>query len=324
MDATLKNALRLERDLLPEELIAKKIYEKCTALKISKFRTKEEKQVLMMIGVNLGLDVDLKTLKLLYLGGKQIAERTISVREAEVMSRARTREAAIFEAQIETAKLMGKEKYLAKRPALGNNKSKVSMPYSKFGFAPSFEMEINNACLMEEAAKARHRAYDVNEILNFGATEVTRKNTELCVKGKVGSTTKEEVREYISSRLIDNEYSFEAEVYPQVEMTRCVVTKGRNFLVQGEVKCSDVVDLFGKKAIVDGVYLLSVLDANGITVAEGVFSAPGVGQADLTKVGFVNGYTFQAVCVTDTPEEIDPTGIYTCVASPVNVWAIEI
>jgi hypothetical protein len=94
--------------------------------------------------------------------------------------------------------------------------------------------------------------------------------------------------------------------------------------VQGEVKAPDIVDLFGKKAVLDGVFCLSVFNETGEIVAEGVFSAPGLGEHDLTKVGLVNGYNFQALCVTDTPEEIDPNGRYMCVATPISIWAIEI
>ena len=131
MDTTLRNVPRSERDLLPEELIAKKLYEKCVDMKVSKFKTAEEKRILMSIGENLGLDVDFKTMKKLYLGGKQIAETTLSARVADEMARARNREVSIFEAQIDEAAAMGRDKYLAKRPAMKTARGKINVPVAR-------------------------------------------------------------------------------------------------------------------------------------------------------------------------------------------------
>ena len=324
MNTTLKNASQTGAQLCPEELIAKKIYEKCVELKLSKFKTKAEQQALMAIGANMGLNLDLKTMKLLYLGGQQIAEEVQTGQKVTTVAEAHEREQKIFDAQVAKAAFIGKDKYLAKTPAVSNGKNKLNLPYSTRGFMRTSEMEITNACIVAEAADKRRYARDVAEIVHGGEAVVERKRAAIAAERGGSFATKAALREYIDSRLVDTSYAFEAEVFPTVQNLRCMVTKGRNFVVQGEISCSDVVSLFGKKAVLDGAFRISVADETGALVAEGVFSAPGIGNAELTEVGFVNGYTFQVLCVSDEPLKIHPNGFYTCVATPIAVWAIEL
>ena len=324
MNTTLKNASQNVGQLCPEELIAKKIYEKCVEMNLSSFKTKEEKQALMTIGAQFGVDLPFKKMKLVYLGGQQIAEEVKAGEKATAIAEAHAREQKIFDVQAEKASLIGKDKYLAKRPTLRAGKDKIALPYSTRGFLRSAEMEINNACIMAETADKRRYARDLAELIDGGEAVAAKKKSAIAAERDGRFASKAEVRAYIESRMMDTSYAFEAEVFPTLENLQCAVTKGRNFVVQGEVKCSDIATAFGKKAILDGAFRLTVADENGAVVAEGVFAAPGVGETDLTYAGFVNGYTFQALCVSDEPLKIHPNATYVCVASPIAVWAIEL
>ena len=324
MDETLKNSPAEERKWTEEELIAKKIYDKCVELNLSEIKTREAKQKLTAVCAGFGVSGKPRELKRVYAFGAEVAKEMLYRKNQEQLALARSREQGYFDADREAAALIGREKYLAKRPNRQAERNSIALPYNTRGFVSAAERDIDNACLVAAAANARRQAHVVEKILNNGKTAIERE-TEIMINEHQGvGISQAELREHIATRLVDFEARFETEEYPELVNLKCLVTKGRNFLVQGEVSAPEVVSLLGRRAILDGTYQLSVVDEKGIVVAEGFFVAPGIGETDLNVVGLVDGYTFQSLCLSENPEAIHPNGTYECVATPAAFWAIEL
>ena len=156
-----------------------------------------------------------------------------------------------------------------------------------------------------------------------GKAVLGQKRERMAAENSGRFVSKAEMEQYIATRLLVKNDGEMAKTLAFSDL-KCRVTKGRSFLVQGVVSAPATVTVAGKKAILDGSCKVTVKDAKGAAVAEGVFSAPGIGQCDLTYAGFVEGYTFQCLCVSADPTLVHPNGSYTCEVSPLCLWAIEL
>lgn len=307
------------RALNAEEQAAKSIYDKCKEMRLTEFKSKEAQAKLQVIAATFGVEGNAKRLKKVYAEGERLAKEQADAELQAKLGAARAVEAKLAEAQRAEAALIGKSKYTAVRPA----KSAIGLTAGARGFHSGAEIEINNAAALAAVVDARRLARDAAEVLASGKEILDEKRSAMAAENSGRFVSRAALQQYVASRMLAKDVGAAAQALGFSDLT-CKVTKGRNFLVQGSVSAPAVVPIAGKKAILDGSCRVTVKDAKGAVVAEGVFSAAGVGQLDLLYAGFAEGYTFQSLCVSADPALVHPNGSYTCEVSPLCLWAIEL
>lgn len=307
------------RALSAEEMAAKSIYERCAEMHLTEFGSKPAQEKLAAIAASFGVEGNVKKLKKVYAEGEKLVRAQADAEKQARLQAARAAEAKIAEAQRAEAALIGKSKYMAARP----QKLAIALSESARGFHSGAQMEINNAIAVATVIDARRLARDAADALTGGKAALDKKRETMTAENSGRYATKAELGQYLSSRLLVKSVGA-AEKEIRFADLKCMVTKGRNFLVQGTVSAPAILPIAGKKGILDGSCKVTVKDEKGAVVAEGVFSAPGVGQNDLLYAGFVEGYTFQSLCVSADPARVHPNGKYTCEVAPLCLWAIEL
>ena len=307
------------RALNAEEQAAKNIYERCVEMRLTEFGSKAALARLQAIAASFGVEGSSKKLKKVYAEGEKLVKEQINAEWQAKLAAARAIEGKIAEAQRAEAALIGKSKYMAARPG----KSAIALSESARGFHSGAEIEINNAIAVASVIDARRLARDAADALAGGKSALDRKRDAMAAENSGRYVTKAELGQYLATRMLAKNVGDAAKALGFADL-KCKVTKGRNFLVQGTVSAPALVPIAGKKAILDGSCKVNVKNEKGVVVAEGVFSAPGVGQNDLLYAGFVDGYTFQSLCTAADPALVHPNGKYTCEVAPLCLWAIEL
>jgi len=326
--------------------------------------TKEE-EALLVVAKSFRPEISLAEAKELFnMGGAEYRKR-IHQEINKKIERARKSEAEKFQAQKEDADRVGKTKYtyiaeyhealdcvnhaLRSAQEAGAREMLKSRAHkqdwatfgglasalggSGAGFAVASSIQQQNEKAQQTAAETRLQA--------SAALEYYRKNP---IQSQYSKSEKQ-LREYVESRLFcDTNVN---EWFRGLEFSNilCRITEGKNFVIQGEIKCPASYTLLDRLCVLDGAVKILIRDKSKRVVAEGYFAAPGSGNMKLSEVGFYNGIIFQSLCQTIPPideddiyayfnidegdkysylENINEGEMYTYEFEPYHLWLIEV
>lgn len=305
-----------------EQAKAKMLYKKCTELRVFNFREKDAKIKMQIVAETVGWNgSSFAELKCLYTAGKALAEADSAAKAALGWSRVRAHELALYEAQKAVAEKQGKAKYIEFDPAAMKTYKVVA---SGVGLSSSAELARRNADAAASAEKARRKEKWRADYRAKGKNCMESESEKLRKYSLGCSATEAEMKEYVQSRLLD-EHNLAAKADKlRIEKVKLAPTKGKNFMVQGVIKCPETMQWLGQTCVLDGSFNVWVKDSKGNVVAEGYYAAPGANVTDLAKVGFYNDLCFSVVCKVEENVKINLLEKYTCEFIPMHMWLIEL
>lgn len=305
-----------------EQAKAKMLYKKCTELRVFGIDDKDAKIKMQIVAETVGwIGFSFSDLKRLYTAGKALFEADRAASAALGWSRVRAHELALYEAQKSVAEKHGKAKYIEFDPAAMKTYKVVA---SGVGLASAEELARRNADAAVSAEKARRKEKWRADYRAKGKKCMESESDKLRKYSLGCSATEAEMREYVQSRLLD-EHNLAAKADKlRIEKVKLAPTKGKNFMVQGVIKCPETMQWLGQTCVLDGSFNVWVKDSKGNVVAEGYYAAPGANVTDLAKVGFYNDLCFSVVCKVEENVKINSLEKYTCEFVPMHLWLIEL
>ena len=324
---------------------AKKIYKRCMELNITQIDQFEQQKNLMVVASSFD-EMDIEKAKKLYILGAELIKKEQEQKEKIKLENIRKKENEIYDKQKEEADRGDRSKYTyvaeyhKAMDALNKamNAAKEAGAYNMIKAQPSSQdwafwggvasglgggaVGLATAAqIQQENARAENEAQATRE---RGWMQLKEAREEFRNYKKLYTLSEKEQEEYVNSRLFDASNPYEKLELLNFEKTSLHITKGKNFIFQGTIRCENLFKLLDKPSVLDGSVKINVKNSKGSVVGTGYFSAPGAGMLDLRKVGFYDGITFQSLCLVKDYTFIEKNQTYTYEIEPNHLWLIEL
>lgn len=336
-----QNELRIRQENIT---VAPKIYQRCAELNISDLSNPEQLSGLIVVAKSFNINTSERARELYFIG-KARCEAEEKEKAQQAFNECRTKEYEQYKKQKEDTALIERDKYT--KLAREHKAKDIAMK-------KGFENRLSYASKMKlTSAKTRDWAFwggvangvgggalgmaTANDIQNSNAKEEEKAERIREEGRKLWDLVWEEQRnykdcytpyeqkkeEYINSRLLDNSDP-EGKLSLLSIYCNIDITEGKNFLARGAVRSnSRYFNLLEKPCVLDGTLMINIKKPNGEILGTGYLSGPGIGDMDLSRVGFQDVVNFKSLCWVDNYNEIDPNVEYTYEFVPKNLWFIE-
>lgn len=323
---------------------SKQIYNICLKHKLTSFDTEDNKNNLMIITDNFGVNNIDEAIKM-FVRGQELLKNEEKEYEGNKIKTLRIRDKELYEKALEKSKIVGKEKYIQKLEKdieLGKKALKLCDSNEKLALANMNAIAkksdwaiwggIANGIAGSAAGVAT--AIDIQR-----QNEKEKINTlKLREQGKQQYNNILQIKRDLP-RILDEEQKaidiIKEKLYSDKDINNifnniCIkdikyeIKKNKNFIVEIDIDTKKV-KLIDSFVNVDGTLSIKILDENEKIVATGLYSAPGFDVWDFGEVGFNTVDKIKTICITpdELINEIIDTVEYKCIIEPVSLWLIE-